>query len=169
MSRSSWLQASQLYVVNSLFLVATIPIFDYFIFPYISKRGIYLGPIKRITIGFWVVVVVTFAYVSMSNELHSTISQSGDKFLHTIFVSITGLEYAFSQAPNELKSILSALLLFTNCGGSLIGLILFIWSGDPTVLYTFIAQTVLLAVISVIFWFLFKHTDAEVRTQTVYG
>ncbi|PVU96715.1 hypothetical protein BB559_002276 [Furculomyces boomerangus] len=193
MTRPSWLQASQLNVVNSLFLVVTIPIFDYFIFPFLAKRGIFLGPIKRITIGLWI-VAVTFAYVTIiQRKLYNTppfFNFTGDNVtddsfnnisiwlqipayigisISEIFASITGLEYAFSQAPTELKSALSALFLFTNCGGSLIGLILSIWSGDPTVYYTFIAQTALIAVIAVIFWFCFKHYDEEVRQQTTYN
>ncbi|PVU86383.1 hypothetical protein BB559_006532 [Furculomyces boomerangus] len=193
MQRPSWLKASQLNVLNSGVLVVLIPLFDYFLFPFLVKRGIYLGPIKRITIGF-VIVCVTFAYVSIiQKKVYNTkpyFDFTGPNVptlaindisvwwqvpaylgigISEIFASITGLEYAFSQAPNELKSALSALFLFTNAGGSLIGLILSIWSGDPAVLYTFIAQSILLFVVTVIFWFCFKHYDEEVRQQTTYN
>ncbi|KAJ1838135.1 hypothetical protein LPJ70_005584, partial [Coemansia sp. RSA 2708] len=82
-----------------------------------------------------------------------------------IFTSVTGLEFAFSQAPAELKSVLTAVFLFTNCGGSLIGMILGIWSSDPQVLYVFAAQTIILGVLAAIFYWCFHHYDSMVATQ----
>ncbi|KAI8320128.1 hypothetical protein GQ54DRAFT_298844 [Martensiomyces pterosporus] len=82
-----------------------------------------------------------------------------------IFASVTGLEFAFSQAPAELKSVLTALFLFTNCGGALIGLILAIWGGDPQVLYVFAAETTILGVLAVVFYFCFRHYDDMVAEQ----
>ncbi|KAI8319761.1 hypothetical protein GQ54DRAFT_237843, partial [Martensiomyces pterosporus] len=76
-----------------------------------------------------------------------------------IFASVTGLEFAFSQAPAELKSVLTALYLFTNCGGALIGLVLSIWGGDPQVLYVFAAETAILGILAVVFYFCFRHYD----------
>ncbi|KAJ2749519.1 hypothetical protein GGI19_005618, partial [Coemansia pectinata] len=82
-----------------------------------------------------------------------------------IFASVTGLEFAFSQAPAELKSVLTAVFLFTNCGGALIGLILAIWGGDPQVLYVFAAETAVLGVMSVVFYFCFRHYDVALAEQ----
>jgi len=76
-----------------------------------------------------------------------------------IFASATGLEFAFKQAAPELKSIVMALFLLTNCGGSLIGMFLAIWSFDPYFVTVFAVQTAMLAVITVIFYFLFRKLD----------
>ncbi|OLY80745.1 Peptide transporter PTR2 [Smittium mucronatum] len=193
MDRPSWLSADQLNVLNSGVIVILIPIFDTFIFPWFSKRGIYLGPIKRIFIGF-IIVSIGFVYVTV---LQKFVYKAGPFYDFTgpdvsaesynnisiwwqipaylsigvseIFASVTGLEYAFSQAPAELKSTLTAVFLFTNAGGSLIGMILAIWSGDPTVLYTFAAQSSIMFVVALIFYRLFKHYDIEVRAQSTYG
>ncbi|PVV02306.1 hypothetical protein BB560_003244 [Smittium megazygosporum] len=192
MRRPKWLQSSQLNVINSLALVVFIPVFDSLVFPTLARHNIYLGPIKRITIGF-AIVVVFFIYVTVLQKLvynsppfydFTGPDVTAESFndisvwlqvpaylgvgISEIFASVTGLEYAFSQAPTELKSMLQALFLFTNAGGSLIGLILSIWSYDPAVLYQFAAQTVLLAIVAVIFWFCFRHYDAEVRAQQTY-
>ncbi|OMJ22082.1 putative peptide transporter ptr2 [Smittium culicis] len=192
MSRPKWLSVDQLNVINSLVLIVTIPIFDTWIFPMLAKRGVYLGPIKRIFIGF-MIVAFGFVYVTV---LQKIVYKTGPNYDFTgpnvtensfnnisvwwqipayvsigmseIFASITGLEYAFSQAPAELKSTLTAVFLFTNAGGSLIGMILAIWSGDPVILYNFAAQTTIMFVVGIAFYFMFKHYDAEVRTQTTY-
>ncbi|OLY79047.1 putative peptide transporter ptr2 [Smittium mucronatum] len=192
MKRPNWLSADQLNVINSAVLIITIPIFDTWVFPALAKRGIYLGPIKKIFIGF-MIVSAGFVYVTVIQKF---VYKSGPYYefngpdvpedayndisvwwqvpayvsigISEIFASITGLEYAFSQAPAELKSTLTALFLFSNAGGSLLGMILAIWSGDPTVLYTFAAQSVLMFVFGVAFYFIFRHYDEEVRQMTTY-
>ncbi|OLY83498.1 Peptide transporter PTR2 [Smittium mucronatum] len=190
MDRPRWLSADQLNSLTSGFNVVLIPIFDTFVFPWFSKRGIYLGPIKRIFIGF-ILISIGFVYVTI---LQKFIYKTGPFFDFTgsdvsaesynnisiwwqipvyliigiseILASITGLEFAFTQAPAELKSTLTALFLFANSGGSLIGMILAIWSGDPAVLYTFAAQSFIMFVAALIFFRLFKHYDIEVRSQS---
>lgn len=188
MRRPSWLDESQLNVINSLVLVATIPIFDSFIFPFLRNRGFRLGPITRITTGF-IIVIIGFIYVTV---LQKVLYNTGPYYDFTnvpsdvkipvndlsvwwqmppyaiiaiseIFSSATGLEFAYKQAAPELKSIVMSLFLLTNCGGSLIGMLLAIWSKDPYFVTIFAVQTSVLAVITVIFWYLFKkYDDVEV-------
>ncbi|KAG0329075.1 peptide transporter ptr2, partial [Podila humilis] len=57
-----------------------------------------------------------------------------------IFASATGLEFAFRSAAPELKSVVMSLFLATNAFGSLIGMILAIWSNDPNFVYVYAAQ-----------------------------
>ncbi|KAJ2330351.1 hypothetical protein GGH92_009562, partial [Coemansia sp. RSA 2673] len=173
MKRPGWLSVDQLNVVNSLVLVISIPIFDNFVFPLLRRCGLRMGPIARITTGF-VIVVCGFIYVTVLQKIIYTkgpyydftgpdvpVGATNDisvwfqivpyaaVAISEIFASVTGLEFAFSQAPAELKSVLTAVFLFTNCGGALIGLILAIWGGDPQVLYVFAAETAVLGVMSV--------------------
>ncbi|KAJ2720645.1 hypothetical protein GGI07_004490 [Coemansia sp. Benny D115] len=183
MKRPGWLSVDQLNVVNSLVLIIAIPLFDNFVFPLLRRCGLRMGPIARITTGFGI-VTLAFIYVTV---LQKVIYTKGPYFDFTgpdvpegatndisvwfqivpyamvaiseIFASVTGLEFAFSQAPRELKSVLTAVFLFTNCGGALIGLILAIWGGDPEVLYVFAAETALLGVMSGIFYYCFRHYD----------
>ncbi|KAJ2815571.1 hypothetical protein FBU31_006880, partial [Coemansia sp. 'formosensis'] len=82
-----------------------------------------------------------------------------------IFASVTALELAYSQAPMELRSVLTAAYLSTVCGGSLIGMVLALWGGDPQVLYVFAGETVVLAVMTVVFYFNFRHFDDIVAKQ----
>ncbi|KAJ1667515.1 hypothetical protein IW140_002095 [Coemansia sp. RSA 1813] len=189
MRRPEWLSVDQLNVVNSLVLVVSIPVFDKLVFPMLRRLGFRLGPIARITTGF-AIVVCGFIYVTV---LQKVIYTKGPYYDFTrpgtpegatndisvwlqivpyaavaiseIFASVTGLEFAFSQAPAELKSVLTAVFLFTNCGGALIGMILAIWGGDPDVLYVFAAETAILGVMAVVFYFCFRHYDDIVAEQ----
>jgi POT family proton-dependent oligopeptide transporter len=185
MKRPSWLDESQLNAINPLVLVVAIPFFDMIVFPFLRARGFKLGPITRITTGF-VIVTIGFVYVTI---LQKMVYSTGPYYdfqtkvpadgsipvndlsiwwqmppyaiiaISEIFSSVTGLEFAYKQAAPELKSIVMSLFLLTNCGGSLIGMFLAIWSRDPLFVTVFAVQTTMVAVICVIFWFCFKQYD----------
>jgi len=76
-----------------------------------------------------------------------------------IFSSATGLEFAFKFATPELKSTVMALFLLTNCGGSIIGILTAPLSKDPYMVTLLASQTGIMAVIAVIFYYLFRHLD----------
>ncbi|KAG0244839.1 peptide transporter ptr2 [Mortierella sp. GBA43] len=76
-----------------------------------------------------------------------------------IFASATGLEFAFRSAAPELKSVVMALFLATNAFGSLIGMILAIWSNDPNFVYVYAAQAIAMCIMTVLFAWKFAHLD----------
>jgi len=184
LQRPSWLGPEQLNLINSLVLVISIPFFDAYFFPIMRRRGFRLGPITRITIGF-LIVVSGFIYVTI---LQQVLYNTGPFYnfanykksmgppvnnlsvwwqmppyafiaISEIFASVTGLEFAYKQAPVELKSVVMALFLLTNCGGSLIGLALAPLSKDPYMVILFAVQSAVLLVVTGIFWILFRKLD----------
>jgi len=184
MSRPSWLGPEQLNLINSLVLVISIPIFDAYIFPYLRRKGMRLGPITRITIGF-LIVVSGFVYVTI---LQQVLYSTGPYYnfanwnksmgppvndlsvwwqmppyafiaISEIFASASGLEFAFKKAPVELKSVVMSLFLLTNCGGSLIGMLLAPLSKDPYLVILFAVQSAVLLVVTGVFWILFRKLD----------
>ncbi|KAJ2876301.1 hypothetical protein GGH93_000878 [Coemansia aciculifera] len=189
MKRPDWLSVDQLNAVNCLALVIAIPVFDNFVFPLLRRMGLRMGPIVRITTGYSI-VVCAFIYVTV---LQKVIYTTGPYYDFTapgtpegatndisvwyqivpyaaiavaeIFASVTALELAYSQAPTELRSVLTAAYLSTICGGSLIGMVLALWGGDPQVLYVFAGETVVLAIMTVVFYFSFRHYDGIVAKQ----
>ncbi|KAG0365133.1 POT family-domain-containing protein [Gamsiella multidivaricata] len=76
-----------------------------------------------------------------------------------IFASATGLEFAFRSAAPELKSVVMSLFLATNAFGSLIGMILAIWSNDPNFVYVYAAQAAAMFVMTGLFAWKFAHLD----------
>ncbi|KAF9941882.1 peptide transporter ptr2 [Mortierella antarctica] len=79
-----------------------------------------------------------------------------------IFASATGLEFAFRSAAPELKSVVMALFLATNAFGSLIGMILAIWSNDPNFVYVYAAQAVAMSIMTVLFAWKFAKLDDHI-------
>ncbi|PVU94314.1 hypothetical protein BB559_003028 [Furculomyces boomerangus] len=189
MKRPSWIQSSQLNAIHCLVVIVFIPVLDVFFFPVMARFNISMGPIKRILIGF-IILVLTFIYVTVLQKFiyntppyydftgpditvgsHNDISIWWQLPVYItisfaeIFASVTGIEYAFSQAPPELKSFLQALFLFTSGCGSILSMVLSLWSYDPAVMYSFAAQTVIMTIITVIFWLSFKKYDSQIRDQ----
>ncbi|KAF8940348.1 POT family-domain-containing protein [Dissophora ornata] len=76
-----------------------------------------------------------------------------------IFSSATGLEFAFKSAAPELKSVVMSLFLATNAFGSLIGMVLAIWSNDPNFVYLYAAQAVAMGIMTVLFAWRFAKLD----------
>ncbi|ORX73511.1 PTR2-domain-containing protein [Basidiobolus meristosporus CBS 931.73] len=177
MQRPSFISGpEQLNLVNSLVLVVAIPIFDTAIFPLLRRMGCRLGPITRITIGF-TIATLAFVYVTV---LQAQVYKTGPYYNFTDLsglpegeqpvndISIWWQVIRSLESPSprssphrpELKSVVTSLFLFTNCGGSLIGLILAVWSNDPNFVYVFGIQTGLMGVMTVIFYWIFRKFDA---------
>jgi len=76
-----------------------------------------------------------------------------------IFSSATGLEFAFRSAAPELKSVVMSLFLATNAFGSLIGMILAIWSNDPNFVYVYAVQAVAMFFVTIGFAWKFAKLD----------
>nr|AAA53173.1 similar to S. cerevisiae PTR2 gene, GenBank Accession Number L11994 [Arabidopsis thaliana] len=166
---------------DSIALIIFIPICDNIIYPLLRKYNIPFKPILRITLGFM------FATASMiyAAVLQAKIYQRGPCYANftdtcvsndisvwiqipayvliafsEIFASITGLEFAFTKAPPSMKSIITALFLFTNAFGAILSICISSTAVNPklTWMYTGIAVTAFIA--GIMFWVCFHHYDA---------
>ena len=169
-------------------LIIFIPICDIFIYPALVRYGIRFTPLKRITAGFftgaaamvWAAVVQHYIYKTNpcgysaatcedadGNALVSPLNvwiQTGSYVLiafSEIFASITGLEYAFTKAPKNMRSFVMAINLFMSAISSAIGEAFVSLSSDPLLVWNYGVMGVLAAVAGVGFWFTFRHLDSE--------
>jgi proton-dependent oligopeptide transporter, POT family len=109
----------QVNALNPIFLVGMIPVFTYGIYPLCGKIGIKLTPLKKIGAGL-VLIGVCFVIIALLQE---GIDKGGRPSVwwqilayfvlsaSEILVSITCLEYAYTQSPPSMKSTMSALYL----------------------------------------------------------
>ena len=121
----NWL-SSQIQAVNPIMILIYIPIFQFFVYPLINKVWT-LTPIRKISLGLFV-MVVGFAMVGI---VQNWIDQGerpsiGWQVLayailtaSEVMVSITGLEFAYTQAPKKMKSVIMALFLMSVSFGNL--------------------------------------------------
>jgi len=118
------LQPAQIQAVNPLLVMLYIPLFNFVIYPVLEKR-FRLTALRKIGIGF-VLTAAAFA-VSWFIELRIAATPAGAPppsawwqilayvviTAGEIFVSITSLEYSYTQAPNRMKSFVMSCYLLT--------------------------------------------------------
>ena len=114
-----WLP-SQIQVVNPFLIMVLIPIFSYGIYPGIEKFYP-LTPLRKIALGFFITVLafVLSAQIELqiAKGLRPNIIWQLLAFVvmtsAEVMVSITCLEFSYTQAPRALKSIVMALFLLS--------------------------------------------------------
>lgn len=114
-----WLP-SQIQAVNPFLIMILIPLFAYVLYPSIHRMVI-LTPLRKITLGFFVTVFAFFisAWIEIQIGLgfRPTIAWQILAFLiitsAEVMVSVTCLEFSYTQAPLKLKSIVMALFLLS--------------------------------------------------------
>lgn len=117
--------ASQIQAANPALILILIPVFSYVIYPLIN-RVFPLTALRKISIGFF----ITAAAFSVSAWIESQIAGGktphiGWQFLaylvltiSEIMVSITALEFAYTQAPKEIKSLVMSMFMLSVAVGN---------------------------------------------------
>ena len=122
----TWLP-SQIQALNPILILAFIPLFSYVIYPLVEKAGIKVTPLRKIGAGFFVLASSFIAIAYLQTRIdHGFKPGIGLQILayilltaSEIMVSITGLEYAYTQAPKSMKSTIMAFFLMTVFVGDL--------------------------------------------------
>lgn len=174
--------------LDPLVLIILIPITDLFFYPALRKAGIKFTPIKRIALGFltgalaMVYAAVVQSYIYKHNECGyyasgdlpngdpcpgSAISiwvQSGCYILiaiSEILASITSLEYAFTKAPKNMRSMVQAFALFMTAIANAIGEALNPLSSDPLLVWNYGSMGVIAFMAAVLFYASFYAMDRD--------
>lgn len=172
--------------LNPLALIIFIPIMDRLIYPGLRRMGFNFTPLKRITAGFFVAgcsmiaAAVTQYYIykmgpcgNQANYClevkgkHTDISVWVQALIYVlggiseIFASITSLEYAFTKAPRNMRSLVQAVALFTNAISSAIGQALVGLAADPLLVWNYGVVAILAFVGCIGFWLTNYKLDRE--------
>ncbi|MEO6524364.1 MAG: hypothetical protein ABIN91_21950 [Mucilaginibacter sp.] len=117
----------QIQTANPFFLLVFIPIFNYWIYPFLDKRGIKTTPLRRIGTGL-VLTAISFIVIALIQTKvdagqHPWVMWQVLAYIilaaAEVLVSITGLEYAYTQASRSMKSTMIAIWLLTTALGNL--------------------------------------------------
>lgn len=169
--------------LNPLTLVIFIPIIDGLVYPAIRKAGINFTPIKRITWGFFVAsaAMVSSAvlqyYIYQKSPCPDTeVNDGGCQApinvwvqavpycliaFSEIFASVTGLEYAFSKAPENMRGLVMGVNLLQNAFSAAIGQALVPLAEDPLLIWNYTVVAILAFVGGLGFWFTWRSLDAR--------
>lgn len=127
------LEAAQLAALNPLMVMIIIPLLNFLVYGPLERRGTPLKPLHRMIIGMFI-TAFSFACAAVLQHQVESAALHGEKigvlwqviqyvFLTSaeVMVSITGLEFAYTQAPRTMKStIMGFWLLCTTFGNVLV-------------------------------------------------
>jgi len=174
--------------LDPLVLLLFIPICDLFIYPGLRRMGIKFTALKKITLGFftgaaamvWAAVVQHYIYKTnpcgyeaatctdgAGNPLTSNLSvwiQTGSYVLiavSEILASITGLEYAFTKAPKNMRSLVMSVFLFMIAVASALGEAFTSLSLDPLLVWNYGAMGVISFIGGILLWISVRKLDAD--------
>jgi proton-dependent oligopeptide transporter, POT family len=157
-------EASQIAAWNPIMVMGLIPLFSMGIYPMMDKLGLKTTPIRRMTWGMFVAA----ASFAMIGGLQMIMDGSDSKLnvmwqffpylvitIAEVMISITGLEFAYTQAPRAMKSSIMSIYLLTVFFGNLITAYVSQINMFPvasTGYFMFFA--VLMAMFAGVFWFM---------------
>lgn len=157
-------EASQISAWNPIMVMGLIPLFSMGLYPMLDKMGLKTTPIRRMTWGMF----VGAASFAMIGALQMWMDGSEAKInvmwqffpylvitMAEVMISITGLEFAYTQAPRSMKSSVMSIWLLTVFFGNLITAYVSKVNFFPvasTGYFMFFA--ILMAVFAGVFWFM---------------
>lgn len=117
---------AQMQSVNTVYVLAFIPLFSYVLYPFLG-RFFEVTPLRKIGIGLFV-TALAFVIPSLVQESIDAggAPHIGWQFLAyalmtaaEVMVSITGLEFSYTQAPRKMKSLVMGVFLLSITAGNL--------------------------------------------------
>ena len=134
----TWLP-SQIQAINPILILIFIPLFNYAVFPAVSKR-IKLTPLRKIRFGLFLTapsfLIIGYAQslidAGQTPGIYWQIIAYGFITAAEVLVSITCLEFSYSQAPRTMKSIIMSYFFLSLTLGNLVtaGVNIFIQNPD---------------------------------------
>eukprot|EP01132_Coremiostelium_polycephalum_P004622 gene4622-5773_t len=169
------LEPEQVGAVNPLLVLMLVPFFDFCVYRPLAKAKINFSPLRKMGTGMGLAVIAFL--ISMGIQLH--IDNSPPKSVHVflqipqyfvmtcgeVLLSITGLEFAYSQSPPTMKSIIMAAWLFCVSIGNMLDMALKLieW---PDVWLEILIFSIIVFVFTLVFIFIairYKMVDQTVH------
>ncbi|CAO1622437.1 unnamed protein product [Jaminaea pallidilutea] len=175
--------------LDPLAILILIPILDLGVYPLFRKMGFNFTPLKRICAGFFmasfamVSAAVVQAYIYKLSPCGNQAASCADPdtqatipapinvwaqtpsyvliALSELFASVTGLEYAFTKAPRNMKSMVMAVFLFTTAISNALGEAFLPLATDPLLIWNYGVFAVASFIGGILFWIAFRKLDAE--------
>lgn len=169
--------------LNPISIVIMIPIIDGLLYPGLRKLGVAFTPIKRMTVGFIIAAMSMVASAVMQYYIYkkspcgwhantpgcdpapiNVWAQSLPYILiglAEIFANVTSYEYAYSKAPENMKSLVMSVNLFMSAISAAIGQAFTPLSDDPLLVWNYTVVAVIAVIGGVAFWFCFHHLDSD--------
>jgi len=121
-------KASQIPAINPILVMLLIPFFSFGLYPWVEKMGIRVTPLRKMAFGMFLLAASFFGvgFIQTGLEAGKTINVVWQLIpwlvltAAEVMVSVTGLEFAYTQAPKEMKSTIMGFWLLTTALGNLL-------------------------------------------------
>jgi len=167
--------------LDPICIIIIVPIMDIFVYPFLRRKGIRFTPIKKITAGFivgalamvWASVLQYYVYKTSgyyetgNPNYKSPINVWAVTGVYVliatseIFASVTTLEYAFTKAPKNMRSLVQSVQLFTTAFSAALAQAFTPLTNDPHVVWNYGAVAIISFVTGVAFHFAYRKTDKQ--------
>lgn len=168
--------------LNPISIVILIPILDRFVYPGFRHMGFNFTPLKRMATGFafsslsMIAAAVMQYYIEKMSPCGNHTTDEGCIApinvwaqcvpyvlvgISEIFTNTTSLEYAFSKAPENMKSMVMAVNLFMSAISSALGQAFTPLAGDPHWIWNYGSVAIIAAAGGAGFWLCFHDLDKE--------
>ena len=170
-----WLPA-QIQTVNPIFILLALPIFSYVIYPLIEKV-FRLTPLRKIGMGLFVTIFafLIIAWIQLRIDAGGKPNIIWQVFAFAVLtagevlVSATHLEFAYSQAPNRLKSlVMCTYLIAISLGNAFTAAVNFLmgwWGMKAETTGYFVFFIVTMSVFAVVFVFVARSYRGRTHVQ----
>ena len=130
------LAESQMNAVNPFLVLMIIPLFQGVVYPGLVRLGVKVTPLGRMSVGMFLTML---SFVLMAG-IQSVIDGGARPHVFwqilpilvitmgEVMVSVTGLEFAFTQAPKTMKSTVMSFWLLTSAVGNFIAAVVSQWN-----------------------------------------
>lgn len=129
------LQPEQLNIINPMQIMVFIPLFDKVIYPALRLRHVNIEPLRRMSWGMLLAATSFVISGFLENAIQNAAPNSVDVFwqlpqitvlaIAEIFLSVTGLEFAYANSPERLKTFLMGVFLLTTAVGDMFSGVLY--------------------------------------------
>jgi len=176
--------------MNPLGIIIMIPLFDFVLYPVLRKFKIRFTPLRRMLTGYfvacaamiWAAVIQYYIYSEGAcGHYMNKCKVDGEKSVAPInvwaqtgayvlvgaaeiFSSITGLEYAYTKSPANMKSLVFGFYNCTNAISAALGQAWVSLSSDPLLIWNYASVAIIVFCAGIGFWILFvrpwdKHEE----------
>ncbi|KKA30144.1 hypothetical protein TD95_002802 [Thielaviopsis punctulata] len=169
--------------LNPISIVIMVPLFDHLLYPGLRKIGISFTPIKRMATGFFFGAASMVAAAVMQHYIYkkspcgkyangegcdpapiNVWAQSLPYILigiSEIFTNVTSYEYAYSKAPENMRSLVMSVNLFMSAFASALGQAFTPLSGDPLLVWNYVTVAIIAFLGGAGFWICFRKLDRD--------
>ncbi|KAG6853088.1 hypothetical protein C0991_006982 [Blastosporella zonata] len=178
---------------NPLTIIVMAPILNYGVYPYLRKIGINFSPIRRIVAGYlfgatamlvgallqWRVYKTSpCGYHATSCKIGTTVSPLSVwaqlplyalPATSELLTIITSYEIAYTRAPQRMKGLVFAIVLFMSSLSSALVLIISPSFSDPNLIWPFVGIGGACVITAATIWWLFHKMDEEEGSVNAIG